>query len=775
MSGQTENLPSVETANSTENMEKVEKNDPSLLTEAPKDSATADNLTQKNSTNDNNNNNNNGEPIMAAVHLLQNPVYTESTVVSDTSGAQLMETENDPSEQNEKPNDMKNSLDAPTMLTAVQDMDTNQMEQDEGSNNIENPLDVPKTPLTPQKDAKDDIMDQSLPIDSRCQFRAEQSWVDLKFHSDNALIKKPDELVPEMKDPPNDVDTKILNRIKGSMFGMALGDALGAHVEFRPQSYLKANPVTDLESGGTWGLEKGQFTDDTSMALCLANSLVARHGFNPYDHGQITHGDKKSYDSCRYYGALIVAAMQGANKAELLDDEFYSKHQDWFSGKSLVSDVMKIAKGSYKRKGGYDEGIRGKGYIVSALEAALWAFWSDDNSFEKGALAAVNLGDDTDTTAAIYGQLAGAYYGYDNLSPKWRDLVYAKDYITYLSKWIAFEAEKWVPCEEDKWNLTKLSALNADPPPSDSKPNQGPSLNTNPKETQKFAPLSQNPNVISSTTESETSNVEDVKIELVPATDEDIKTKTTSLTSEPGHTAKNISPQSGGSIVLSSTEDKQSVCLESVNIEIDPTTEGDIMTETTSSTSTPGHTSENKSEVPSTSVEPNVCLQPGPSSEFTDIMSAPEAPTSVISDGTKKLTPPSSSSKGSFLNRTLEFLKVTDTEIMYDSVMQMTIDAFTPLLGPLASQLKQTMNDCCSYEAVKYDLAKLYMEEFTLSDMNRMIRFYSSPVGQKLIKKQPILMIKAKQLGQRKAQEYLPKFQAMIQEQLNKQINNLKK
>ncbi|CAF4296351.1 unnamed protein product, partial [Rotaria sordida] len=149
---------------------------------------------------------------MTAVHLLQNPVDTESTVVPDTSGAQLMETENDPSEQNEKPNDMKNSLDAPTMSTAVQDMDTNQMEQDEESNNIEYQLDVPKTPLTPQKDAKDDKMDQSPPIDSRCQFRAEQSWVDLKFHSDNALIKKPDELVPEMEDPPNDVDTKILNR-----------------------------------------------------------------------------------------------------------------------------------------------------------------------------------------------------------------------------------------------------------------------------------------------------------------------------------------------------------------------------------------------------------------------------------------------------------------------------------------------------------------------------------------------------------------------------------
>ncbi|CAF1570733.1 unnamed protein product, partial [Rotaria sordida] len=105
-------------------MEKVEKNDPSLLTEAPKDSAIADNLTQKDSTNDNNNNNN-GEPIMAPVHLLQNPVDTEPTVVPDTSKVQLMETKNDPLEQNEKPNDMKSSLDAPTMSTAVQDMDTN--------------------------------------------------------------------------------------------------------------------------------------------------------------------------------------------------------------------------------------------------------------------------------------------------------------------------------------------------------------------------------------------------------------------------------------------------------------------------------------------------------------------------------------------------------------------------------------------------------------------------------------------------------------------------
>ena len=78
---------------------------------------------------------------------------------------------------------------------------------------------------------------------------------------------------------------------------------------------------------------------------------------------------------------------------------------------------MGIAKGSYKRRGGYAEGIRGGGYIVNALNAALWAFWSEED-FEKGALAAVNLGDDTDTTAAIYGQLAGTYYGYNHLPKK---------------------------------------------------------------------------------------------------------------------------------------------------------------------------------------------------------------------------------------------------------------------------------------------------------------------------------------------------------------------
>lgn len=85
----------------------------------------------------------------------------------------------------------------------------------------------------------------------------EKWWTDL-YPQNDGNIKKPDELECEIEDPPGVIDTTLLNRIKGSLVGMALGDALGAHVEFRPNRYLVENPVENLEGGGTWGLGRGQ-------------------------------------------------------------------------------------------------------------------------------------------------------------------------------------------------------------------------------------------------------------------------------------------------------------------------------------------------------------------------------------------------------------------------------------------------------------------------------------------------------------------------------------
>ncbi|CAF3989193.1 unnamed protein product, partial [Rotaria sordida] len=61
-----------------------------------------------------------------------------------------------------------------------------------------------------------------------------------------------------MEEPPDFNDEKVLDRIEGSMIGLAIGDALGAHVEFRSHQFLVEYPVTDFQAGGPWSLQKGQ-------------------------------------------------------------------------------------------------------------------------------------------------------------------------------------------------------------------------------------------------------------------------------------------------------------------------------------------------------------------------------------------------------------------------------------------------------------------------------------------------------------------------------------
>jgi ADP-ribosyl-[dinitrogen reductase] hydrolase len=90
--------------------------------------------------------------------------------------------------------------------------------------------------------------------------------------------------------------------------------------------------------------------------------------------GQITHGGEKAYDACRYYGALIVAALCNYSKEDLVSKDFYEKHKSWFGSKPLCNEIKMIAEGSYQKEDGYEGGIRGKRYILNALEAALWDF-----------------------------------------------------------------------------------------------------------------------------------------------------------------------------------------------------------------------------------------------------------------------------------------------------------------------------------------------------------------------------------------------------------------
>jgi ADP-ribosyl-[dinitrogen reductase] hydrolase len=97
--------------------------------------------------------------------------------------------------------------------------------------------------------------------------------------------------------------------------------------------------------------------------------------------------------------------------------ERFAPVPDYWRKHPLVPEIDAIAAGSFKHRN--PPAIKGSGYVVRSLEAALWAFYHS-SSFEEGALLAVNLGDDADTTGAVYGQLAGAFYGEEGIPERWR-------------------------------------------------------------------------------------------------------------------------------------------------------------------------------------------------------------------------------------------------------------------------------------------------------------------------------------------------------------------
>lgn len=273
-------------------------------------------------------------------------------------------------------------------------------------------------------------------------------------------------------------------RFRGCLLGLAAGDAVGTTAEFKARGTF--SPVTGMVGGGPFGLEPGQWTDDTSMALCLATSLVEtgrfdahdqmaryvrwwREGYlssngvcfdigntvasalrkylesgeaysgstDPYSAGngcimrlapipmffwgdraaaieyaaessRTTHGATECLDACRLFCAILLRALAGEPKEEVL----LGKHNFDLGSEKIKS----IARGAYRAKA--REEIQGSGYVVHSLEAALWCFQNSDN-YREAILMAVNLGQDADTTAAVCGQVAGSYYGEEGIPKEW--------------------------------------------------------------------------------------------------------------------------------------------------------------------------------------------------------------------------------------------------------------------------------------------------------------------------------------------------------------------
>jgi len=143
-----------------------------------------------------------------------------------------------------------------------------------------------------------------------------------------------------------------------------------------------------------------------------------------------THASIEAVDSCAYFGGLIVGALNGVDKVTLLSERWSPLGSTW-PRNSFCEAVDEIAEGLFKIR--QPPVIQGSGYVVRCLEAALWAFYHS-HDFKEGCLLAVNLGDDTDTTAAVYGQIAGAHYGEKSIPGGWLEKLAWREKIIYYSR-----------------------------------------------------------------------------------------------------------------------------------------------------------------------------------------------------------------------------------------------------------------------------------------------------------------------------------------------------
>jgi hypothetical protein len=125
---------------------------------------------------------------------------------------------------------------------------------------------------------------------------------------------------------------------------------------------------------------------------------------------------------------VVGPSPWGESKEALLDSALAT--DPVFGDEPLHPEVLEVAQGSYRQK--EPPQVRASGFVVRSMEAALWALRSSE-SFEEGALKAVNLGEDADTVGAIYGQLAGALYGFEGIPEKWRNRLCEFDLLLNLA------------------------------------------------------------------------------------------------------------------------------------------------------------------------------------------------------------------------------------------------------------------------------------------------------------------------------------------------------
>ena len=252
------------------------------------------------------------------------------------------------------------------------------------------------------------------------------------------------------------------NKAKGMLWGLVVGDAFGSPIQF---SGKDNHPwITEMVACPVFNLPAGYWTDDGSMAMCIMDSYVRKGGYDLKDigntfvkwfmDGYLSSVDGRSFD----VGNATYTACQGiafrhqyvngredsqGNGSIMRFAPSYLLAQKERDPAKTMHEISDLTHASSAVRRVCDElaavlsdhmaGVRSahgpgaelkrafvpnSGWAVESLQAAEWAF-NTTESFEEGLIAAVNLGGDSDSIGAVFGQIAGAYYGFDAIPERW--------------------------------------------------------------------------------------------------------------------------------------------------------------------------------------------------------------------------------------------------------------------------------------------------------------------------------------------------------------------
>jgi len=258
---------------------------------------------------------------------------------------------------------------------------------------------------------------------------------------------------------------ELFSRFKGMFWGLVVGDCLGSPIQFTPKDNHPY--ITEMVPCPHFDTPAGYWTDDSAMAFCVAESFVR---LKKYELSDIANnfvrwgyeGFCSSLSHAFDIGGATISALFAMKKGSLQNGEEDSQGNGsimrfapsyiWNYGNAdnrLLHEISDLTHCSCKIRETVDlmahicdehilgqrtsvkslystrEEVNNSGWAVSTLQAALWAF-ETTSTFEEGMLAAVNLGGDSDSIGAVFGQLAGAYYGFDAIPKRWVKSV--KDY-----------------------------------------------------------------------------------------------------------------------------------------------------------------------------------------------------------------------------------------------------------------------------------------------------------------------------------------------------------